>query len=135
MAIKNTTSKGSKAIIKDDGMEDTRNVSSNNVLDQDKKQIKEQILIKIEKLNLWFGENHVLKNIDAKFKKNNVTAVIGPSGCGKSTLLRSINLMNKLFDYCRMDGNIYYDGLNLLGNHHNIYFHPFGNNQIIYSLN
>ena len=116
MAI-NTTSNDPKAIIEDESMENSRNSSKNDELKQDKNQVKEEILIKIESLNLWFGENHVLKNIDANFKKNNVTAVIGPSGCGKSTLLRSINLMNKLFDYCRMEGNIYYDGLNLLGNH------------------
>ena len=47
-------------------------------------------------LNLWFGEKHVLKNINIQFEKNRVTALIGPSGCGKSTLLRSFNRMHDL---------------------------------------
>jgi ABC-type phosphate transport system ATPase subunit len=44
--------------------------------------------------NLWYGENHVLKDVNAAIKSNIVTAFMGPSGCGKSTLLRSIDRMN-----------------------------------------
>ena len=47
-------------------------------------------------LNLWFGKNHILHNINLEAYKNNITAIIGPSGCGKSTLLRCFNRMNDL---------------------------------------
>ena len=55
-----------------------------------------QTKICIEKLNLWFGDNHVLKDVTFAIPANAVTAIMGPSGCGKSTLLRTINRMNDL---------------------------------------
>ena len=61
-------------------------------------------------LNLFYGENHALKNITMDIKENTVTAFIGPSGCGKSTFLKSINRMNDLVDGVRIDGKILLDG-------------------------
>lgn len=61
-------------------------------------------------LNLFYGENHALKNITMNIKANTVTAFIGPSGCGKSTFLKSINRMNDLVDGVRIDGKILLDG-------------------------
>ena len=61
-------------------------------------------------LNLFYGENHALKNITMDIKANTVTAFIGPSGCGKSTFLKSINRMNDLVDGVRIDGKILLDG-------------------------
>lgn len=55
-----------------------------------------QIKLTASSVNLWFGEKHVLKNINLTIPKNQVTALIGPSGCGKSTLLRSFNRMHDL---------------------------------------
>lgn len=52
--------------------------------------------VQTEKFNLWFKNNHVLKDIDFEIGENAVTAIMGPSDCGKSTLLRSINRMNDL---------------------------------------
>ena len=43
--------------------------------------------IQVRDLNLWYGENHALKNVNIDIKENSVTAFIGPSGCGKSTFL------------------------------------------------
>ncbi|PIW67251.1 MAG: phosphate ABC transporter ATP-binding protein, partial [Candidatus Omnitrophica bacterium CG12_big_fil_rev_8_21_14_0_65_42_8] len=50
--------------------------------------------ISTEKLNLWYGDFHALKDINANFEPNKITAIIGPSGCGKSTMLRVFNRMN-----------------------------------------
>ncbi len=61
-------------------------------------------------LNLYYGENHALKNISMDIKANAVTAFIGPSGCGKSTFLKSINRMNDLIDGVRIEGKVLLDG-------------------------
>ncbi len=47
-----------------------------------------EIVYDIKNLNLWYGENHALKDINFSVKKNEVTAIIGPSGCGKSTFIK-----------------------------------------------
>ncbi len=62
--------------------------------------------VTVENFNLWYGKKQALKDINLKFPKNRVTALIGPSGCGKSTLLRSINRMNDLIDSVRCEGSI-----------------------------
>lgn len=76
---------------------------------------KEQsdIKIKTSGLNLWYGENHALQNIQMDIHKNKITALIGPSGCGKSTFLRCINRMNDLIDLARIEGDICIDGKNI----------------------
>ena len=69
--------------------------------------------IKIENLNLFYGEKQALHDINMEMPKKKVTAYIGPSGCGKSTLLRCINRMNDLVDSARIDGKILLDGDNI----------------------
>lgn len=63
-------------------------------------------IIKTENLNLWYGENQALKNINIKIPENQITALIGPSGCGKSTFLKTLNRMNDLVEGCKIDGSI-----------------------------
>lgn len=62
-----------------------------------------------EKLNLFYGENHALKEISMKIKAGVVTAFIGPSGCGKSTFLKSLNRMNDLVEGVRIEGKVMLD--------------------------
>jgi len=69
--------------------------------------------IKIDNLNLFYGINHALKDINIEFIPNTISALIGPSGCGKSTLLRSINRMNDLIDNVRIYGKIDIDDKNI----------------------
>ncbi len=69
--------------------------------------------IKIENLNLYYGDFHALKNINMELPEREITAFIGPSGCGKSTLLKSLNRMNDLVEGCRITGNITLDGENI----------------------
>ncbi|ODS39982.1 MAG: phosphate ABC transporter ATP-binding protein [Candidatus Altiarchaeales archaeon WOR_SM1_79] len=71
-------------------------------------------VMETNKLNLWYGENHALIDIDIKFQKNKVTALIGPSGCGKSTLIRCLNRMNDIVDNCRITGKIFLDGKDIM---------------------
>lgn len=66
----------------------------------------EELALKVEDLNLFYGANQALYNINMGIPKHRVTAFIGPSGCGKSTLLRCFNRMNDLVDGCRIEGKI-----------------------------
>jgi len=66
--------------------------------------------IRVEKFNLYYGNFHALKDIDAVIVENAITAVIGPSGCGKSTFLRSINRMNDTVEGVSTTGRILLDG-------------------------
>ena len=63
-------------------------------------------LIRIRKLDLFYGPKQALMNIDLDIPRGEVTAFIGPSGCGKSTLLRCINRMNDLIDDIRITGQM-----------------------------
>ena len=66
--------------------------------------------IVVEHLNLHYGENHALKDINMNIAQNAVTAFIGPSGCGKSTFLKCLNRMNDLVDCVKIDGTVTIDG-------------------------
>lgn len=70
----------------------------------------EKIKIVTKNLDLYYGENHALKNISMDIRTNAVTAFIGPSGCGKSTFLRCLNRMNDLIDNVKIEGSILLDG-------------------------
>lgn len=61
-------------------------------------------------LNLHYGQNHALKNIDLDIFENKITAFIGPSGCGKSTYLKTLNRMNDLVPGVAIDGKVLLDG-------------------------
>jgi phosphate transport system ATP-binding protein len=65
-------------------------------------------------LNLWYGDFHALKDVNAAFEANRITAIIGPSGCGKSTLLRVFNRMNDLIDGVRTGGQALIDEIDIL---------------------
>lgn len=66
--------------------------------------------IEVENLNVYFGDAHILKDINTGIPKNTVTALIGPSGCGKSTFIRTINRMNDLITSFSHTGKVYLDG-------------------------
>jgi phosphate transport system ATP-binding protein len=71
--------------------------------------------LKVEKLNLWFGEKQILKDISFSIPDKKITAVIGPSGCGKTTLLRCFNRMNDMANNLKINGKIILDGYNIYG--------------------
>lgn len=70
----------------------------------------DNIKLSIKNLDLFYGDNQALKNINIDIKENKVTALIGPSGCGKSTFLRTLNRMNDLIENVRIEGKIEVDG-------------------------
>ena len=69
--------------------------------------------IKIEKLNLYYGTFHALKDVDMEIQERKINAVIGPSGCGKSTLLRCLNRMNDLIPGVKISGKVLINGKNI----------------------
>ncbi|MBR5329668.1 MAG: phosphate ABC transporter ATP-binding protein [Firmicutes bacterium] len=70
-------------------------------------------LISAEKLNLWYGTNHALKDITMEMPQNSITAFIGPSGCGKSTFLKTLNRMNDLIPGVKIKGKVLYNGADI----------------------
>ena len=70
-------------------------------------------IISTENLNLWYGTNHALKNVNISIPKGCITALIGPSGCGKSTFLKCLNRMNDLVKECRIEGKIFFDNTDI----------------------
>ena len=70
----------------------------------------EKSKISVKDLNLYYGSNHALKNVNMEIKSNAVTALIGPSGCGKSTFLKCINRMNDLVENVKIEGTVLLDG-------------------------
>ena len=77
--------------------------------------------LKIKKLNVWFGEKHVIRDLDLKIRSNAVTAIMGPSGCGKSTLLRALNRMNDVIKSCKTTGDVFIGEKNAYDRNTNVY--------------
>lgn len=71
--------------------------------------------IAVQDLNLYYGENHALKDMQMKISENAITAFIGPSGCGKSTFLKTLNRMNDLVDNVKITGKVEMDGEDIYG--------------------
>lgn len=70
--------------------------------------------ISIQKLNLWFGKQKILNDINIEIPGNKVTVILGPSGCGKTTLMRTMNRLVDLQGEARIDGKIMLDGEDIL---------------------
>lgn len=77
-------------------------------------------IIETKNLNLYYGTNKALKDINIKFNKNEVIALIGPSGCGKSTFLRTINRMNDLIESVKIEGEVLFEGNNIFDDYDEI---------------
>lgn len=78
-----------------------RDVAANNVK------------ISAKDVQVFYGDNHAIKDVTVEIEDKTVTAFIGPSGCGKSTFLRCINRMNDTIEVCRVVGDIRIDGENI----------------------
>lgn len=74
---------------------------------------REEPMISVRGLNLFYGKNQALMDIDMDIRANGVTALIGPSGCGKSTFLKTINRMNDFVEGVRIEGEACVDGENI----------------------
>lgn len=70
----------------------------------------EKTKMTVKDLNLHYGDNHALKDVNMEIKDYSITAFIGPSGCGKSTFLKCLNRMNDLVECARIEGQVLLDG-------------------------
>ncbi|HEU0214393.1 MAG TPA: phosphate ABC transporter ATP-binding protein PstB [Jiangellaceae bacterium] len=70
-------------------------------------------LIVVEKLNIFYGDFHAVRDVDMLIGRNEITALIGPSGCGKSTVIRCFDRMNDLIPTARVEGKILFHGQDL----------------------
>lgn len=68
-------------------------------------------MVKIDKLNKWFGAFHVLRDLSLTVKKSEKIVICGPSGSGKSTLIRCINRLEEF-----QEGSVSVDGIELTNN-------------------
>jgi len=75
----------------------------------------EQLRLKVEQLNVYYGEFRAVKDIDLVIRTNKVTSLIGPSGCGKSTFIRCLNRMHEVTPGGRVEGKVLLDGQDLYG--------------------
>ena len=73
-----------------------------------------KVEIEVKNLNFYYGKELALKNITMKIYRKKVTALIGPSGCGKTTFLRCLNRMHDLYVGNRYEGEIIFEGKNIL---------------------
>jgi phosphate transport system ATP-binding protein len=90
-----------ETVMKKNADNNIKNTGSNNTI------------FKVNDLNLWYGEDHALKNINLDIDEKKVTAIIGPSGCGKSTFLKTINRMVEMVPIVKTSGEILYRGRNV----------------------
>ncbi|ADH98981.1 phosphate ABC transporter ATP-binding protein PstB [Salisediminibacterium selenitireducens] len=74
---------------------------------------KSEAIFEANGLNLWYGNDQALKDIDLAIPKNGVTAIIGPSGCGKSTFLKTLNRMVELIPIVKTSGEVAYHDVNI----------------------
>ncbi len=77
--------------------------------------MSENVKLQVKNLNFYYaGNKQALKNINMPVYEKKVTALIGPSGCGKTTLLRCFNRMHDLYPGNRYEGEIIFEGKNIL---------------------
>jgi general L-amino acid transport system ATP-binding protein len=78
-------------------------------------QRSDEVIVEMRKVNKWFGEFHVLRDVDLTVKRGERYVVCGPSGSGKSTLIRCLNRLEE-----HQEGNITVDGIELTNDVKNI---------------
>lgn len=74
---------------------------------------EKEIVFEVKDLNLWYGKDQALKDLNLTFRQNEVTAIIGPSGCGKSTFIKTLNRMVELIPGVKISGEINYRNQNI----------------------
>jgi len=72
-------------------------------------------ILEIERLNAWFGTQHVLKDVSLTAESQQITALIGPSGCGKSTFIRCLNRLHEVVPDATVSGSVKLSGTDIYG--------------------
>ena len=90
-------------------------VTTERAIDRSKMEVSDEIAIHISDMNKWFGNFHVLRDINLEVRRGERIVVCGPSGSGKSTLIRCINRLEE-----HQQGKIIVDGTELSSDLKNI---------------
>jgi len=72
-----------------------------------------EVVFDIDDLSVYYGDFRAVRDVTIDVHRHEITAFIGPSGCGKTTVLRCFNRMNDFIDTARVEGAVYYHGVNL----------------------
>ena len=72
-----------------------------------------EMVFDIRDMSVYYGTFRAVKNVTLPIQGNQITALIGPSGCGKTTVIRCLNRMNDLIEGARVDGEVFYHGVDL----------------------
>ncbi len=80
-----------------------------------------EFVIETVGLTVYYNGRKVLGGVTTGFRENSITAIIGPSGSGKSSLLRSLNRLNDLIPGARVEGKVYYRGLDIYSSGIDVY--------------
>ncbi|MEM3101822.1 MAG: phosphate ABC transporter ATP-binding protein PstB [Candidatus Caldarchaeum sp.] len=72
-----------------------------------------RVVLETQDLSVKYGRKQAIADINIKFERDKITAIIGPSGCGKSTLLRCLNRMNDLIPDAKVEGKVMYRGVDI----------------------
>jgi phosphate transport system ATP-binding protein len=75
--------------------------------------MENKLKVQTRNLDVFYGEFQALYSVSMNVEVNRVTALIGPSGCGKSTFLKTINRLNDLIDIAKIQGEVFYNGVNI----------------------
>lgn len=90
-------------------------LNTSREIDRSQMHVSEQVAIEIDKMNKWYGQFHVLRDIDLTVHEGERIVIAGPSGSGKSTLIRCINRLEE-----HQTGRIVVDGVELSNDLKNI---------------
>lgn len=69
--------------------------------------------ISVHNLNVFYGDQHALKDVTVEIPERQITAIIGPSGCGKTTFLKSLNRLVELVEGTKISGKVLLHGLDI----------------------
>jgi len=78
------------------------------------------VKILVRDLNLHFGKNHVLKNVNVTIPEKKITVILGPSGCGKTTLMKTMNRLTDIYPDVKVSGNIFINDEDILNTQQDI---------------
>jgi len=73
----------------------------------------EKFILEARSVSVFYGRQEALRQVSLQVPRRHITALIGPSGCGKSTLLRCFNRMNDLIPGTRLEGQVFFEDLNI----------------------
>ncbi len=76
-------------------------------------EAQREIVFDVQGVSVYYGAFRAVRDVSLPILKNEITALIGPSGCGKTTFLRCLNRMNDLIEGARVEGKLFYHGVDL----------------------